>query len=267
MSIRLTDAGSRLAGLYVPLVTLLGYVFLFAPLVVLVIYSFNSGRSTVNFEGLSLAWYIEAFNDRGLRNGLVVSAIVALASAVLSAAIGTSAALAVVKRDFRGKNLFSTLIIAPLILPEIVLAVGLLVSTVAAGISLGYLTLIAGHVLISVPFTFLIVRASASALNPRLDEAAADLGATGAQTFLRVTLPLLLPAMLSGMLLSAVVSFDNFVMSTFVSGVGTTPLPLQIYSMLKSGLTPKINALGTVLIALNVLVVAVVLRRFMKTIR
>jgi ABC-type spermidine/putrescine transport system permease subunit II len=258
---------SRAAGLYVPVVTLLGYVFLFAPLVVLVLYSFNSGRSTVTWQGFSLDWYLQAFNDDGLRHGLWVSTVVAVASALLSAVIGTSAALAVVKRDFRGKNLFSTLIIAPLILPEIVLAVGLLVSSVAAGVTLGYVTLIAGHVLISVPFTFLIVRASASALNPRLDEAAADLGATGAQIFLRVTLPLLLPAILSGMLLSAVVSFDNFVMSTFVSGVGTTPLPLQIYSMLKSGLTPKINALGTLLIALNILAVVLVLRRFLKTMR
>lgn len=267
MTQRLLNPISRLGGLYVPVVTVLGYIFLFAPLVILVLYSFNSGRSTVNWQGFSLNWYMDAFDDRGLQHGLAVSAIVAVASALLSAIIGTSAALAVVKRDFRGKNLFSTLVIAPLILPEIVLAVGLLVSSVAAGVTLGYVTLIAGHVLISVPFTFLIVRASASALNPRLDEAAADLGATGIQIFLRVTLPLLLPAILSGMLLSAVVSFDNFVMSTFVSGVGTTPLPMQIYSMLKSGLTPKINALGTLLIVLNILAVALVLRRFLKTIR
>lgn len=258
---------SRVAGLYVPLVTLLGYVFLFAPLMVLVLYSFNSGRSTVIWQGFTLDWYLQAFDDNGLQHGLWVSTVVAVASALLSSVIGTSAALAVVKRNFRGKNLFSTLIIAPLILPEIVLAVGLLVTSVAAGVTLGYITLIAGHVLISVPFTFLIVRASASALNPRLDEAAADLGATGVQIFLRVTLPLLMPAILSGTLLSAVVSFDNFVMSTFVSGVGTTPLPLQIYSMLKSGLTPKINALGTLLIALNMLAVALVLRRFLKTMR
>lgn len=260
---------SRVAGLYVPLVTLLGYVFLFAPLMVLVLYSFNSGRSTVIWQGFTLDWYLQAFNDNGLQHGLWVSTVVAVASALLSSVIGTSAALAVVKRNFRGKNLFSTLIIAPLILPEIVLAVGLLVTSVAAGVTLGYITLIAGHVLISVPFTFLIVRASASALNPRLDEAAADLGATGVQIFLRVTLPLLMPAILSGTLLSAVVSFDNFVMSTFVSGVGTTPLPLQIYSMLKSGLTPKINALGTLLIALNMLALALALalRRFLKTMR
>ncbi len=157
--------------------------------------------------------------------------------------------------------------IAPLVLPEIVLAVGLLVATVWARIPLGYATLVAGHVLISVPFTFLIVRAAASALDPRLDEAAADLGAAGWECFLRVTLPLLAPAILSAALLSAVVSFDNFVMSTFVSGVGTTPLPIQIYAMLKTGLTPKINALGTVLIAVNVAVLLLVMGRYLQTIR
>jgi spermidine/putrescine transport system permease protein len=258
---------SRLAGLYVPVVTILGYVFLFAPLVVLVVYSFNAGRSTVVWTGFSMDWYAQALNDRGLQRGLQVSAIVAVLSAIISTAIGTSAALAVIKRRFAGKNLFSTLLIAPLVLPEIVLAVGLLVATVWSGVALGYTTLVAGHVLVSVPFTFLIVRAAASALDPRLDEAAADLGANGAQTFMRVTLPLLMPAILSAMLLSAVISFDNFVMSTFVSGVGTTPLPIQIYAMLKTGLTPKINALGTMLIAVNVVAILLVMGRYLKTVR
>ncbi len=258
---------SRLAGLYVPVVTILGYVFLFAPLVVLVIYSFNAGRSTVVWTGFSMDWYAQALNDRGLQHGLQVSALVAVLSAVISTAIGTSAALAVIKRPFPAKNLFSTILIAPLVLPEIVLAVGLLVATVWSGLALGYLTLVAGHVLVSVPFTFLIIRAAAAALDPRLDEAAADLGANGGQTFMRVTLPLLLPAILSATLLSAVISFDNFVMSTFVSGVGTTPLPIQIYAMLKSGLTPKINALGTMLIGVNVLAILLVMGRYLKTVR
>lgn len=257
----------KVLALYVPAATLLGYLFLFAPLLVLVIYAFNAGRSTVMWEGFSLAWFAEALGDRGLRAGLKVSVIVATASAVLATAIGTSAALAVVKRPFAGQNLFSTLVIAPLVLPEIVLAVGLLVATVWTGVSLGYGTLIAGHVLVSVPFSFLIVRAAASGLDPRLDEAAADLGANGRQIFVRVTLPLLLPAILSAFLLCAVISFDNFVVSTFVSGVGSTPLPIQIYAMLKTGLTPKINALGAMLIAVNVLVILVVMGRYLKTIR
>jgi spermidine/putrescine transport system permease protein len=257
----------RLFALYVPAATLLGYVFLFAPLVVLVIYAFNSGRSTVIWESFSLAWFAEALRDRGLRAGLQVSVIVAIAAAALATAIGTSAALAVVKRPFAGKNLFSTLVIAPLVLPEIVLAVGLLVATVWTGVPLGYGTLIAGHVLVSIPFSFLIVRAAASGLDPRLDEAAADLGANGRQAFLRVTLPLLAPAIVSAFLLCAVISFDNFVVSTFVSGVGSTPLPIQIYAMLKTGLTPKINALGAMLIAVNVIVILVVMGRYLKTVR
>lgn len=257
----------RVLHLYMPVATVLGYVFLFAPLVVLVVYAFNAGRSTVIWEGFSLAWFAEALNDRGLRAGLQVSVIVAIASAILATAIGTSAALAVVKRPFAGKNLFSTLVIAPLVLPEIVLAVGLLVATVWTGVPLGYGTLIAGHVLVSIPFSFLIVRAAASGLDPRLDEAAADLGAHGGQIFMRVTLPLLAPAILSAFLLCAVISFDNFVVSTFVSGVGSTPLPIQIYAMLKTGLTPKINALGAMLIAVNVLVILIVMSRYLKTIR
>lgn len=257
----------RITGFFVPAITALGYLFLFAPLVVLAIYSFNAGRSTVVWTGFSLDWYQQALSDRGLQNGLKVSAIVAVISAALATAIGTSAALAIVKREFSGKTLFSTTLIAPLVLPEIVLAVGILVATVWMGMALGYTTLIAGHVLVSVPFSFLIVRAAASGLDPRLDEAAADLGANGPQTFVRVTLPLLAPAILSSALLCAVISFDNFVISTFVSGVGTTPLPIQIYAMLKTGLTPKINALGTMLIGINVLAIALVMGRYLKTVR
>lgn len=257
----------KLLAFYVPAATLVGYIFLFAPLLVLVIYAFNAGRSTVIWEGFSLAWFAEALSDRGLRAGMKVSVIVAIASAALATAIGTSAALAVVKRPFAGKNLFSTLMIAPLVLPEIVLSVGLLVATVWGGIPLGYGTLIAGHVLVSIPFSFLIVRAAASGLDPRLDEAAADLGANGKQAFLRVTLPLLGPAILSAFLLCAVISFDNFVVSTFVSGVGSTPLPIQIYATLKTGLTPKINAIGAMLIAVNVLVILIIMGRYLKTVR
>lgn len=257
----------RPSSLFVPVLTFAGYVFLFAPLVILVVYSFNSGRSTVVWGGFSLDWYAQVFSDRSLQASIKVSAIVAVVSALLSTVIGTSAALAVVKRQFPAKNLFSTVLIAPLVLPEIVLAVGLLVTTVWSGVTLGYSTLVAGHALVSAPFTFLIVRAAAAGLDPRLDEAAADLGANSRQIFMRVTLPLLAPAILSAVLLSLVISFDNFVMSTFVSGVGTTPLPIQIYAMLKTGLTPKINALGTILIGVNVLAILLVMGRYLKTVR
>lgn len=260
MSLALRIA-SWVAVWFVPAMTLAGFIFLFAPLAVLVIFSFNSSPSTVNWTGFSFAWYGEVLNDGRLKASVVVSLIVAITSALVATAVGATAALAVTRHRFPGKNLFATSLVAPLVLPELVLAVGLLVGSVWIGLPLGFLTLIAGHMLISLPFAFLIIRAAASALDPKLDEAAADLGAHSGQIFWRVTFPLLIPALTAAMLLAAVVSFDNFIMSTFVSGVGTTTLPLQIYSMLKTGLTPKINALGTLLIGVNVLAVLLVLRR------
>lgn len=252
---------SWMAAWFAPAVTLAGFVFLLAPLVVLVIFSFNSSPSTVTWTGFSLEWYGGVLIDGRLRASVVVSLTVAAASAFLTTAFGAMAALAVTRSDFPGKNMFATSLIAPLVLPELVLAVGLLVGSVWIGLPLGYLTLIAGHMLISLPFAFLIVRAAAAALDPRLEEAAADLGACGFQIFWRITFPLLSPALAAAMLLAAVVSFDNFIMSTFVSGVGTTTLPLQIYSMLKTGLTPKVNALGALLIGVNILAVLLALRR------
>jgi ABC-type spermidine/putrescine transport system permease subunit II len=251
---------------FAPVVTLLAFVFLFAPILILIVYSFNASRSTVVWSGFTLDWYREVFDDRGLGRALWVSLIIAASSAAISTAIGTLTALAIVKRRFRGRDALSTLMMAPLVLPEIVIAVAFLVLMVTAGVTLGYFTLIASHVLVSIPYTMLIVRAAASALDLRLEEAAADLGANELQVFLRVTLPILTPAIFTAFLLAATLSFDNFVMSTFTSGVGTTPLPLRIYSMLKLGITPEINALGALMVLVNVLVVVAVLGRHLRLI-
>lgn len=256
--------GAAAVARFTPAVTILAYLFLFVPIAVLIVYSFNASRSTVVWTGFTLDWYREVLADRSLQRALWVSALVAGASALLSTAIGALTALVLARRAFRGRDAFSTLVLAPLVLPEIVLAVGLLVLVASAGIPLGYFTLIAGHTLIAVPFTTLIVRAAAAALDRRLEEAAADLGADPRQAFVRVTLPLLLPAIVTAFLLAATLSFDNFVMSTFTAGVGTTTLPLRIYSMLKTGITPEINALGTLLVAANVLVVVAVAGRHLK---
>jgi spermidine/putrescine transport system permease protein len=254
----------QLLGRLSPTVTILAYLFLFVPIVVLIVYSFNASRSTVVWTGFTLDWYGEVFNDRGLRRALGVSAIIALVSALVSTAIGALTALAIVRRRFPGRDALSTLLLAPMVLPEIVMAVALLVFMVAMNVTLGYFTMIVSHVLISVPFATLIVRAAAASLDKRLEEAAADLGANEWQIFWRVTFPLLLPPIVTAFLLAATLSFDNFVMSTFTSGVGTTPLPLRIYSMLKLGITPEINALGALMVLLNVLVVVAVMGRHLK---
>lgn len=248
-----------------PLVMTIGaYLFLFVPLLVLMVYSFNASRSTVVWTGFTFDWYAQVFEDMRLRKALRNSAVIAVVSAAISTAIGTVTALAIVRRDFPGRDALSTILMAPLVLPEIVIAVAFLVFMVVINVRLGFFTLIVGHILVTLPFTILIVRAAASALDRRLEEAAADLGANEVQTFLRVTMPLLMPAVFTSFLMAATLSFDNFVMSTFTTGVGTTTLPLHIYSLLKLGITPKINAMGTLLVLVNVLLVIIVLGRQLR---
>jgi len=245
-------------GRAVDVLTLLTYIFLFAPIVVLIIYSFNASRTTYYWSGFTIDWYKEMFGDRYLLAALKNSAIVAVSSAAISTAIGTITGLVLVRRKFPGRDLFSTLMLAPLVLPEIVIAVSFLVLMVFLDVDLGFFTLITGHVVITLPYATLILRATASGLDVSLEEAAADLGANEWRTFRRVTLPLLMPGVLAAMLLSLTISFDNFVMSLFAAGVGTTTLPLRIFGMLKLGVTPEINALGSMLILLNLFLILTV---------
>ena len=243
--------------------TLAVYLFLFLPIVVLIFFSFNDAKSTVIWKGFSLRWYSEVFDDRNIGKALNVSLIVAISSAAISTLIGTLAAVAITRRTFRGRNLLAAGLAAPLVLPEIVLGVSLLVAMSSLGITLGYPTMIMGHVLVSIPFSTLIVRAAASSLDARTEDAAADLGANEWQTFHMVTLPQLAPAIFTAFILSATLSFDNLVMSTFTNGVGNTTLPLRIYSMLKFGITPEINALGALMVLANIVVILIVMGRYL----
>ncbi|GAB1364272.1 ABC transporter permease [Rhodobacter sp.] len=244
-------------------VTLLCYLFMFLPIVVLIVFSFNDAKSTVVWKGFSLRWYDAVFDNRNIGRALNVSLIVALSSAAISTCIGSLAAVAITRRKFAGRNLLAAGLAAPLVLPEIVLAVALLVVMSATGITMGYGTMIAGHVLVSIPFATLIVRAAASGLDARTEDAAADLGANEWQTFRLVTLPQLAPAIFTAFILSATLSFDNLVMSTFTNGVGTTTLPLRIYSSLKLGITPEINALGALMVLANIVVILLVMGRYL----
>jgi len=238
--------------------TVLTYIFLFAPIVVLIVFSFNASRTTYYWTGFTIDWYKQMFGDRYLLAALKNSVIVAVVSAAVSTAIGTLTGLILVRRKFPGKDLFSTLMLAPLVLPEIVIAVSFLVLMVYLKVNLGFFTLITGHVVITLPYATLILRATAAGLDVSLEEAAADLGANEWRVFSRITLPLLMPGVLAALLLSLTISFDNFVMSMFAAGVGTTTLPLRIFGMLKLGITPEINALGAMLILLNVLLILTV---------
>jgi spermidine/putrescine transport system permease protein len=241
------------------LFTALIYAFLYAPILVLVFFSFNSTKSTQVWSGFSLEWYGELLRDQSVFDAFRTSMIVGVTATAIATVIGTLTALALTRHSFRGKTFADSAIYAATVMPEIVVGVSLLVFFVATfvpmGIELGIVTIIIAHVAFTISFVTIVVRARLSGMDQSLEEAAQDLGASPVQTFLRVTLPLILPGVMAGALLAFTLSFDDFVITFFVSGVGSSTLPLKIYSMIKFGVSPVINALSTVvLIATMVLI-------------
>lgn len=229
--------------------TMLVYLFLYLPIAVLVVFSFNAARQTAVWEGFTLDWYRRLPGNeallRSVRNSLLVAGITTGAATVL----GTLAALALRRPAFRGRRATQALLFLPVILPEVVLGAALLTFFAAVGLRLSLGTVVIAHVVFSVSYVTLVVRARLAGIDPALEEAARDLGAGPFETFRRVTLPLLLPGILAGALLVFTLSLDDFVVTSFVAGVGGTTLPLSIYSMLKLGVTPEVNALSTLLLA------------------
>jgi spermidine/putrescine transport system permease protein len=250
--------GSRLGQLIRTLVTangILGFVFLYAPIVILVIFSFNSSRFVSSWEGFSLRWYVELFSNAAMGTALRNSLIVAFASTLISTVFGTMVALAMERRQFVGKLGFDALLYLPIIIPDIAMAVMLLLFFVMSKIALSLVTIIIAHVAFNISFVAVVVRARLVGFDRSVEEAAQDLGANELQTFWYVTLPLLLPAILGGALLAFTLSLDDFVITFFTAGVGSTTLPLRIYSMVKLGITPEINAVSTLLLLASMILV------------
>ncbi|MFT4082933.1 MAG: ABC transporter permease [Nocardioides sp.] len=233
-------------------------VFLYVPIVALIVYSFNASEVSYRYPGVSGRWYVELFHDARLLETLRTSVVVGVLASLIATALGFLSAFALVRFRVRGRAFFLGAILVPLIVPEIVLGVALLTVFSSAGIATGMLTLVLGHVVVVLPLATLVLLGAISGLDPSLSEAATDLGASAWVTFRRVLFPLLRPAVLAAFLLSFTTSFSNIVISTFTSGVGTTTLPLRIYSMLRTGLTPEMNALGTLLVLFTLLVIALV---------
>jgi ABC-type spermidine/putrescine transport system, permease component II len=231
------------------------FVFLYIPILAVVVYSFNASSSARAWDGLSLRWYVELFQDRGLIQSLQVSLVVGLITGVGATAIGFLTALGLTRYRVKGRAFFLGAILLPLILPEIVLGAALLTVFSTVQLPLGISTIVLGHIVISLPLTTLILMGALGTLDPSLPEAAADLGCTPWTTFTRVLFPLMRSAILAAFLLTFTTSFSNIVISTFTSGVGSTTLPLRIYSMLKTGITPEINALGTILIVGTIVII------------
>lgn len=235
--------------------TVLIYLFLYLPILILVVFSFNAARQTAVWEGFTLDWYRRlAANDRllgALRNSLLVAGITTAVATLL----GTLAALALERYRFRGRGSTGVVLFLPVILPDVVLGAALLTFFGAVGLRLSIWTVVVAHVVFSISYVAIVVRARLAGLDPSLEEAARDLGAGPFETFRRVTLPLILPGVIASALLVFTLSIDDYVVTSFVAGVGATTLPLHIYSMLKLGVTPEVNAVSTLLLAGTVVLI------------
>ncbi len=237
--------------------TALVYLFLYLPIAVLVLLSFNNSRFSTIWQGFTWRWYAIAWNDAALIASLRMSLVIAFLTALFSTVIGTSAALALGRYRLRLRRAAEALVFLPVLIPEIVIGFASAALFGLLGMAFGLSTIIAAHVAFSISYVVFIVRARIATLDQSLEEAAMDLGATPWQTFYRVTLPMILPGVISAALLVFTISLDDYVITSFVAGPGAQTLPLKIYSMVKTGVTPEINAISTVLLVATVLLVFV----------
>jgi ABC-type spermidine/putrescine transport system permease subunit II len=226
------------------------YVFLFAPIVVLIVFSFNSSRHAFVWLGFTLDWYPKLFANTQILDALWVTIQVAIIAVIGSSILGSLLGLGLARLRFRGSGAVQTLLLVPMITPEIVMGISLLVFfTQLFGLngSIGQIAI--AHVTFCISYVAITVRARAASLDPQLEEAARDLGASAAGAFRHVTLPLLAPAIAAGAMLAFALSFDDLIVTSFNAGVGSTTLPIQIYSSIRLGVTPQINAISTIIVA------------------
>jgi spermidine/putrescine transport system permease protein len=235
------------------------YAFMFTPLVVVVLFSFNSVRSLQNFEGFSLDWYRAFVENESLRGSLIASIEIALATMLIATVLGTLLAFGLVRARTRFSASANVLMLIPLVTPEIVAGVSALLLFTQIGLRLSLLTIIIAHITFSISYVTVVVRARLAALNPEVEQAAMDLGATRWQTFRLVVLPALWPAVLAAGLLVFALSFDDFVLSYFTTGESPQPLPVRIWSAIRFGVTPTINAIGTLMLVISLAAVAAAL--------
>jgi len=243
------------------------FAFFYAPIVVLVVFSFNANENVGIWTEPSLRWYREVFRDEAVMGALRNSLIVAAISTTVATILGTMAALALERFRFRGQRVYDGLLYLPIIIPEVTMAVMLLLffaqgfqwldSAIGWSPTFGIGTISLSHIAFNISFVTVVVRARLGQLDPRLEEAAADLYATRWQAFRRVTLPLILPGVAGGALLALTLSLDDVVITNFVAGPGSTTLPVYVFGLVRRGVTPLINAVSVIMLAASMVLVAV----------
>jgi putrescine transport system permease protein len=228
-----------------------GLAFLYLPIVILVIYSFNASRLVGIWGGWSTRWYAALVNDQGMLDSARISLTIAALSATAATVLGTLGAIALVRGGaFRSRMLFSGMIYAPLVMPEVITGLSLLLLFVALDVDRGFWTIAVAHTTLTMGFVAVVVQARLLDFDTGLEEAAMDLGCPPLKTFLTVTLPLIAPAIVSGWMLAFTLSLDDLVIASFTTGPGATTLPIRIYSEVRLGVKPEINAVCTIMIVL-----------------
>ena len=233
-----------LSMLYVGLV----YAFLYLPIIVVVLFSFNTSRLNIQFEGFTLEWYSKMFQNELLMNAFWNTIIVAAVSTFLSTTIGTLCAVGLNRFEFKLKKLVSTTLYIPIVIPELVFGIAMLILFSSIHMPMNLFTLIVSHVTFSLPFVVITVRSRLAGFDRSIEEAARDLCANEIHTFFRVTLPMIAPGVISGAMLALTLSLDDVVVSFFTSGPESQTLPLRILGMVKKGISPDVNALSTLMI-------------------
>jgi len=236
-------------------VTVLVYAFMFAPIVAVMLLAFNPSQfGSFPMHGFSLRWFLALWHDDAIMRAFRTSLMLGAMTSVISTTLGVLASLAMVRYDFPGKRTASTVLLAPILVPEVVLAVSLLLFLRFLSVPKSFGLLLLGHVIFTLPFVVLVVQARLVAIRREYEEAALSLGANPIQTFFAVTLPLMLPAVLAGMLFSFTISFDDITGTLFWKPGGVETVPTQIFAMLRNSISPEINALGTVMVIVTVAV-------------
>ena len=231
------------------------FVFLFAPILLVVVFSFNSQRSLQRLDGLSLEWYRAFFENESLRGSLVASLEIAFVTMLIGTVLGTLLAFGLVRARSRFASGANILMLVPLVTPEIVAGVSAFLLFTQLGVRLSVLTITLAHITFSISYVTVVVRARLASLGPEIEQAAMDLGATRMQTLRLVVLPALWPAVVAAGLLVFALSFDDFVLSFFTTGESPQPLPVRIWSAIRFGVTPTINAIGTLMLAISTLAI------------
>ena len=243
----------------------LGLAFLYVPILLLVIYSFNDSRLVTVWGGFSLRWYAALLQNQQLLDAVWVTLKVAAVASTAALVLGTLAGIVLVRAGpFQGRTFFAGLVYAPLVMPEVILGLSLLLLFVTLGLARGFWTIVIAHTTFSLCYVAVVVQSRLLGFDRSLEEAAMDLGAPPLKTFMVVTLPLIAPALVGGWLLAFTLSLDDLVIASFTTGPGATTLPMRIYSAVRLGVTPEINAISTILIALvtaGVIVASLVQKR------